>query len=49
MQFGGKQSHSGAVLPIMPAECTICRAGSTLASSIADEMREEHRRRVLGE
>jgi hypothetical protein len=23
MQFGGKQSHSGAVLPIMPAECTI--------------------------
>jgi hypothetical protein len=48
MQFGGKQSHSGAVLPITPAECTICRAGPALASSITDEMRKEHRRRVMG-
>jgi hypothetical protein len=37
------------VLPLMPAECTVCRAGAAIANKHPDEMREEHRRRVLGE
>jgi hypothetical protein len=39
---------SGAVLSIMPAKCAVCELVRLSRISIADEMREEHRRRVLG-
>jgi hypothetical protein len=42
------KSHSGIVLPILPAKCfaELVRLSRT---SIADEMSEQHQRRVLGE
>ena len=45
----GDHSHSHTLVPLVPTECTVRRARATIANSIADEMREEHRRRVLGE
>jgi len=44
---GGDKPHPLALVPLMPAErAELVRLSRT---SIADEMREEHRRRVLGE
>ena len=38
------------LVPLVPAKCAVRRACVRLSrTSIADEMREEHRRRVLGE
>jgi hypothetical protein len=34
------QSYSGAVLPLLSAKCTICRARATSKTSIAEQMRE---------
>ena len=42
---GRDHPHSGVVLSRMPAERAACRAGAAIADQIADEMREEHRRR----
>ena len=48
MQFGGKQSHSGAVLPIMPAECTICRPPHVSREKRRPDMRVAVRRGGAG-
>ena len=37
---GSKQPHPSVVVPIMPAECTVCRVGTSLA--------DKHRRRNTG-
>ena len=42
------ESHSGAVVPLMPAQRAVRRARPAVRKSIADEMREKHQRRVLG-
>jgi hypothetical protein len=36
-------------LPLVPAERTVAELVRLSRTSIADEMREEHRRRVLGD
>src|SRR6516165_8466695 len=46
---GRDQPHYRVVVPFMPAERAVRRLVRLSRMSIADEMREEHRRRVLGE
>src|SRR6516165_10839070 len=44
----GVKPHPRAIVSILPAERAVRRVGKVIGMSIADEMREEHRRRVLG-
>ena len=46
--FGRSPHYYSAVLPLLSAASAVCRAGAAVKTSIADEMREEPTRRVLG-